>query len=116
MKEQKNVYRTRFVELKQAKDEAKYLTQLVDNGRRRLISGFEAWYKERYGGAESEPDLGPAVDETGEVLDYGEQFDKMEMEKITSEDPDSVSFYNATKSVASRKNRPAMSQKGKNKY
>ena len=54
-------------------------------------------------------ELGPAVDEeTGEVLDYGEQFEKMELEKITAEDPDSVSFYNATKSVASRKNRPSM--------
>jgi kinesin family protein 6/9 len=107
LKEQKAVYRAAFGELKQEKEEAQYLSQLVETCRRKLISGFEQWYAARYGAEEPVVELGPAVDESGEVLDYGEQFDKMEMEKITAEDPDSVSFYNARKAVNSRKNRPA---------
>lgn len=107
LKEQKATYRAAFEELRSVKDETAYLSQLVDKCRHKLMSGFEAYYESRYGSAGPEPELGPAVDEQGEVLDYGEQFERMEMERIVSQDPDSLSFYNATKSVANRKGRPA---------
>ena len=94
------------------KDEVVYLDNLVQQCRHRLMSGFDAWFVGKYGAGEPEPEasqaLGPAVDEQGEVLDYGEQFERMEMDKIVADDPDSLSFYNATKQVASRKNRPSM--------
>lgn len=107
LKEQKAVYRSAFEELRTIKDETAYLSQLVDQCRHKLMSGFETYYESRYGAAVSDADIGPAVDEQGEVLDYGEQFERMEMERIVSQDPDSLSFYNATKSVANRKGRPA---------
>ena len=107
LKDQKAAYRGAFEELRQMKDETAYLSQLVDQCRHKLMSGFEAFYESRYGAAGPDTDLGPAVDEQGEVLDYGEQFERMEMERIVAQDPESLSFYNATKSVANRKGRPA---------
>lgn len=89
------------------KDETTYLSQQVDQCRHKLMSGFEGYYNSRYGAAGPEVAIGPAVDEDGEVLDYGEQFERMEMERIVAEDPESLSFYNATKSVANRKGRPS---------
>jgi hypothetical protein len=35
------------------------------------------------------------------------RFERMEIDKITAEDPDSLSYYNSVKAVQSRKNRPA---------
>jgi len=107
LKQQKAEYRKAFEELKKVKDEVSRLSSWVDQSRHLLMTGFEEWYVSRYGAAEPEQSLGPAVDEQGEVLDYGEQFERMEMERIVAEDPDSLSFYNATKSVTNRKGRPA---------
>ena len=48
--------------------------------------------------------LGGTAEESadGEVMDDGEKFDRLEMERVMSQDPDSLAFHNAAKNVFRR--------------
>ncbi len=43
--------------------------------------------------------VGPEFDEYGDVLDVGEAFERLEMEKVAAEDPDSLAYFNAQKKM-----------------
>jgi len=47
--------------------------------------------------------LGLGSQKEDEVLDVGEQFEQLELQRIMSEHPDSLSFYNARKSMKKQK-------------
>ena len=44
---------------------------------------------------------GPDFDEYGDVLDVGEAFERLEMERVAAEDPDSLAYFNAQKKLHS---------------
>ena len=48
--------------------------------------------------------LGGTAEESadGEVMDDGEKFDRLEVERVMSQDPDSLAFHNAAKNVFRR--------------
>ena len=60
--------------------------------QKELLDAFEAWYAMKYtaDGLQSDDD---------DVLDYGEQFDRLEKKKVIDNDPDSLAFFNAQKSM-----------------
>lgn len=39
----------------------------------------------------------PAASDAGDILDDGEAFDKLEMERVATDDPDSLAYFNAQK-------------------
>ena len=51
-----------------------------------------------------------ASGDRGDAMDYGEQFDRMETAKIMENDPDSLAFFKANKSMrgARWKNKTAL--------
>ena len=62
------------------------------------MSDFETWFSQAYGDTldiVSEGSEGVA----DEIQDYGEQFEQMELERITAEDPDSVQYFKASKTA-----------------
>jgi hypothetical protein len=47
------------------------------------------------------------VDESGDALDVGEAFEKLEMDRVATEDPDSLAYFHAHKKFASSLRAPA---------
>ena len=100
----KKAYRARFQELREAKSSLAEAANNVDELKAQLLSEFEAWFGEtevdENALGETIASGGAAVDE-GDVLDDGEAFDRMEMEKVASQDPDSLAYFNAQKRMQS---------------
>ena len=69
-----------------------------------LLDSFEAWHMTQKAGGDLSDD---------EVLDYGEQFERLQKQKVMDNDPDSLAFFNANKSMNAqrRNNRTAYKHK-----
>jgi len=80
-----------------------YLAKRTEQARATLVLDFEQWYRVEYeGGAPAAPDgalPGADADEDGEVMDDGEKFDRLEVERVMAEDPESLAFHKAAKNV-----------------
>ena len=50
---------------------------------------------------------GPDVDDDGDALDVGEAFDRLEMDRVAAEDPDSLAYFHAQKRFQSSLRAPA---------
>ncbi|KAJ3110306.1 Kinesin-like protein kif9 [Phlyctochytrium bullatum] len=97
----KKQYKDHFDQLKQTRVDIAYCTRLVDQCRQKLMADFEAWYTTIYGAQISELEIVNA--QTDDVMDIGEKFDKLQIEKMSQEDPDSLPFYNARKNTERKK-------------
>ena len=78
--------------LKMVKSEADYLSKQVDKARSQLVLDFEAWYAAEYEGRgadvnESMMGGGADVSAEGEVMDDGEKFDRLEVERVMAQVP-----------------------------
>lgn len=105
LKGKKKAYQGAFHKRKMLKNEVSYMKGLVKQSKLKLCSNFLEWYREKYSGSSGQAKVGGAVQEMGEkgaeddVLDDGEQFDKLEKQRIMEEDPDSLAFFNARKTM-----------------
>ncbi|KAJ3227570.1 Kinesin-like protein kif9 [Clydaea vesicula] len=98
-------YRQKFEIIKQTRKEIEYCSRLVDQCRQRLMQEFEQYYENLYG-----QNLVEVVDENNQiglqvedVIDIGEKFDKIQSERMSHEDPDSLPYYNARKNTERKK-------------
>mmetsp|Transcript_12708 Transcript_12708/g.19993 ORF Transcript_12708/g.19993 Transcript_12708/m.19993 type:complete len:403 (+) Transcript_12708:2-1210(+) len=105
LKSKKQEYRESYEELKMYKSEVEYLNKRTEQARAKLVVEFETWYKASY---EDEDvtmvgmgDVSTVLDEQedGEVMDDGEKFDRLEVERVMSEDPESLAYHKAAKNV-----------------
>ncbi|KAI9203521.1 P-loop containing nucleoside triphosphate hydrolase protein [Polychytrium aggregatum] len=87
LKQLKAQYREQFDQLKHTRSDIEYCTRLVDQCRQKLMSEFEQWYEATYGAQLADVD--------GDVMDIGEKFERLQMERMSQEDPDSLPYYNA---------------------
>lgn len=115
LRDAKAQYRRKFDELKALRSEVEVLTGVVTENKRQLLDSFEAWLEagavvppgSRMGGgtpARGGTAGGIELDEAAQ-LDPVEQFDKLEMERIMREDPESSAFYAARKQVVRQEKR-----------
>ena len=75
------------------------LQTLSDDARRlerSLLDAFNVWHEESMAAA------GGRVGGDADQLDDGEQFDRLEIERVMAEDPDSVAFFKAAKAQKER--------------
>eukprot|EP00941_MAST-03F_sp_MAST-3F-sp1_P002785 g2785.t1 len=88
------VLKVKLADAKRAKNQA----------QQELVDAFEAWYM-------SQKASGDLSDE--ELLDYGEKFERLQMQKVMDDDPDSLAFFNANKAMRTtqRQNRTAYKHK-----
>ncbi|KAJ3411524.1 Kinesin-like protein kif9 [Chytridiales sp. JEL 0842] len=100
LKTLKHQYREQFETLKQTRLDIQYCTKLVDQCRQKLMSDFEQWYEGIYGS--QIPDLDAINGQSEDVMDIGEKFDRLQMERMSQEDPDSLPYYNARKNTERR--------------
>lgn len=78
--------------LKPLRSDIEYCHRLTDQCRQKLMTEFEQWYDSSFGPMQSEQ-----AKNSDDVLDIGEKFDRLQMERMSLEDPDSLPFYNAKK-------------------
>lgn len=72
-----------------------YLKNLVEQSKLVLGRSFLAWYHSTY--QEQESQHGRQEDPELQTLDEGERFERLEMQRVAEEDPDSLPFYIAKK-------------------
>jgi kinesin family protein 6/9 len=72
--------------------------------QKELLDSFEAWYISQKAAGDTSDD---------DVLDYGEQFERLQKQRVMDADPDSLAFFNANKSMrnTARQNRTAYKHK-----
>lgn len=100
LKEAKRKYRSIYEERKTVATEYEFISKLVDASRVKLLSKFEDWYAKTY---TPEDIKQMQQQEEEDKLDEGELFDKLELERMRQEDPDSESFYRAQKILRQRR-------------
>ncbi|KAJ3132541.1 Kinesin-like protein kif9 [Physocladia obscura] len=103
LKSVKIAYREAVESLKGARGEITYIEKLVVNVRQKLMSEFEAWFEGSFGiGGGGDDNLGGNNGGMEDLMDIGEKFDRLQLEKMSQEDPDSLPFYNARKNTERR--------------
>jgi len=132
LKAKKKLYQQAFHDRKMVENEVSYLKGLVAQTKVRLCNEFLVWYQDTYhvtASSESMAAVTMAMAESDEAvdrslgatkpgggksvsmaaggdeeqLDDGEQFEKMERERIMSDDPESLSYHTALKMTAHSK-------------
>jgi kinesin family protein 6/9 len=107
LKQVKQEYRESFEERKMAKSEIDFVSKAVENSRALLITKFEEWFQETYGQSldlHENDKIKESIQEEDQ-LDDGERFEKLEMERIKRDDPESLAFYRAKKGSTKKPNR-----------
>ncbi|KAJ3181557.1 Kinesin-like protein kif9 [Gaertneriomyces sp. JEL0708] len=94
LKELRQQYRDYYDQLGSMRSDIDYCSRLVDQCRQKLMTEFEQWYEQRYGGQIADEGEDGQIED---LMDIGEKFDKLQMERMSQEDPDSVAFYTAKK-------------------
>ncbi|KAJ1555029.1 Kinesin-like protein kif9, partial [Cladochytrium tenue] len=96
----KQTYRDLVDRLRQARLDVSYCARLVDQCRQKLVLDFDQWYEATYGRLPADLD---AVDAQSEdLMDIGERFERLQFERMSQEDPDSLPYYNARKNTTRR--------------
>ena len=94
LKATKKSYRDLFTEHKEISVKLGGADKAVRTARQTLVTQFDNWFAVATG----EALLDGAKDVTNDDrLDEGEMFEKMEMERVMDEDPESVAFFMAQK-------------------
>ena len=98
MKEEQDAkrnYRKNFNVLKELRINIEQLTRQVQAKRAELVRSFDEWYATATG-----EDLNEGKDgKSDDRMDEGEMFEKMEIDRVMEEDPESVAFFLAQKNL-----------------
>jgi len=93
VKDTKQIYKDRMSERRGLSEELVFLKGQCERSKMDLCNKFLEWYKSTY------PETDQTRDDDDEVLDDGEQFDRLELDRVVAENPDSVAYYNARKTM-----------------
>ncbi|KAJ3063252.1 Kinesin-like protein kif9, partial [Rhizoclosmatium hyalinum] len=100
LKSVKASYRENVEMLKGVRGEVGYVGKLVESVRQKLMVEFEAWFEGNFGvGGVGGVEEGGGAGYGEDLMDIGEKFDRLQLEKMSQEDPDSLPFYNARKNT-----------------
>ncbi|KAI8807050.1 P-loop containing nucleoside triphosphate hydrolase protein [Cladochytrium replicatum] len=102
LRELKQTYRDAFEQLRAVRGDIEYCTRLVDQCRQKLMGEFEHWFEGMYGSVPADPLGREDIHNVEDLMDIGEKFDKLQLERMSQEDPDSLPFYNARKATERR--------------
>ncbi|KAK9806270.1 hypothetical protein WJX72_007966 [[Myrmecia] bisecta] len=96
LKAVKLAYRREFDQVKELRTTLDGCIQSAADAQQALLEAFNGWYAANGGSTTA----GMAITEGGaDELDPGEEFDRMEMERIMATDPESASFVAAKKQI-----------------
>jgi len=101
-KKARAAYRAQLEELKKLKGKLALAKEKALQAKSILLDRFEEWYTANGGGTE-EDDLTNGPENGQDDLDYGEQFEALERERVRNSDPESLAFFNSRKMMAQTK-------------
>eukprot|EP00474_Spongospora_subterranea_P002065 CRZ02523.1 hypothetical protein [Spongospora subterranea] len=87
IKQRKTEYQNAFERWKSVRDELSLLKENCQLIKKRMASQFLQWFEQR------------RASDSIDILDDGEQFEKIEADRILNSDPESLSYYNAKKTL-----------------
>jgi len=106
VKASKNQYKQAYAAMQAATARMNELSTEVDTAREALLTSFNEWYAESFN-EPAEPLRGTKVvepaAESKDVMDDDEAFEVLQMQRVMEEDPNSLAFVRARKSVRPRK-------------
>jgi len=114
LKDTKREYKKLHAQWKADSDAKRTLLRSVQQAKEQLVRGFDQWYSTARPTEGAAPPA-PEDDMDGDQLDDGEQFEQLEINRVTEQDPDSLAFFQAQKKMRSTANhdRTANSRKQK---
>jgi hypothetical protein len=114
-REAKRAYRSAYEALRETRSEIEAAAARADQAKAALIADFDKWHADVL--ADELSPRAPADDDDDDKLDDQEQFDKMEIDRVVSQDPDAVAYFQAQKTRRANKtqNRTSLRQMHKNK-
>eukprot|EP00981_Chlorochromonas_danica_P002941 scaffold601_cov170-Ochromonas_danica.AAC.2 len=102
LKEAKQSYRNNFEQMQKLQNSGDMLANEIQDLRNKLAEGYERWQKgmssplsKRMAPKSPRDDMGGGGDE----LDDQEAFDRLETERVMANDPDSLAFFTAQKTM-----------------
>ncbi|GMI01223.1 hypothetical protein TrST_g7006 [Triparma strigata] len=116
-REAKKGYKAGMSELMDLKDKIRSMQNDVDDRKYSLLQDFDHWHGLALGTVIDDGGGSGLNAETGEVMDDAEMFEKMELERIKAENPDSLAFFQAQKTRRANQTQNSLTirQMGKNK-
>ena len=112
LKQTKQTYKEAHAEMRAATAAMESASSTVDETRAELLAQFESWYMLTFTEDEGENDAmntsSKSIGELGQTasghddMDDDEQFDQLQLDRVMAEEPDSLAFVNARKSVIKR--------------
>lgn len=114
-REAKRAYRSAYEALRETRSEIEAAAARADQAKAALIADFDKWHADVL--ADESSPRAPSDDDDDDKLDDQEQFDKMEIDRVVSQDPDAVAYFQAQKTRRANKtqNRTSLRQMHKNK-
>jgi len=111
-REAKKIYRAAYEDLNGLRAEIEANQKEVNALKYQLIGAFEEWYRTMAQGDEASMSKDPE-----DALDEQEKFEKLEIDRVVNEDPDSLAFFQAQKTRRANltQNHIALRQMHKNK-
>lgn len=91
LKETKQTYRNNFEQMQKLQQSSESLQNEISDFRDRLLTGYEKWSK---GGGSPARQM-----EDPDALDDAEAFERLENERVMANDPDSMAFFTAQKTM-----------------
>jgi len=114
----KKGYKAGMSELSDLKARIGRMQEDVDDMKYSLLSAFDHWHGISLGTVIDDGGGGGQHDsETGEIMDDAEMFEKMEMERIAKDNPESIAFFQAQKTRRANQTQNSLTirQMGRNK-
>jgi len=102
----KKQYREAYDQRKLIQNEIDFTSKTIDTIRTQLYTMFTEWYAQKYDSPAATPSPQPQAEEEDEPLDAQEKFEKLEMERIKKDDPESYSFFRAMQKGSTFKHKP----------
>ena len=115
-REAKKAYKNRMSALADLRNKSSTMQSQVDDMKFSLLEQFDRWHGIAIGSLVDDGGGGGGM-EGGEVMDDAEMFEKMELERIAANDPDSIAFFQAQKTRRANQTQNSLTirQMGKNK-
>ena len=113
----KKGYKVGMSELTNLKARIGRMQDDVDDMKYSLLSAFDHWHGISLGTVIDDGGGGGRDSETGEIMDDAEMFEKMEMERIAKDNPESIAFFQAQKTRRANQTQNSLTirQMGRNK-
>jgi len=97
LKEAKRSYKNGYERLQKLRSDVTQMKSSVDSRKMSLLASFNMWSAQSQQNLRGTDDMGSIEREQSDVLDDQEAFDRLEIDRVLADDPNSLAFFQAQK-------------------